>query len=162
MTEYDSSPEAYHQFQRTRSAFPTGRTTPRTVRRSSGPSHRTSRRRAQSHSPTRTIAAPSRPSRSHHRSPTRRMLRAPQYTVQYGTQYPNYSVQYANPAPVQYVQPQPGGYTVVYPSDRKIQIVYPPAAHPTQEHHSGGLLRRIFGSQSGKHERSRSLSHSRR
>ncbi|KAJ6457939.1 hypothetical protein C8R45DRAFT_1221713 [Mycena sanguinolenta] len=244
MTEYDSSPEAYHQFQRTQqrisnwaddtahcasqykspflprsdvhnnfynprsasssrspppSGHHSGRSSPHgsnshghpsahktgvrsplrsqtisvvspndSISQVSGPSHRTSRRRAQSHSPTRNHSPSSRSSRSHHRShhrsppPTATYAPAPQYTVQYGTQYPNYSVQYANPAPVQYVQPQPGGYTVVYPSDRKIQIVYPPAAHPTQEHHSGGLLRRIFGSQSGKHERSRSLSHSRR
>jgi len=122
----------------------------------SGPSHRSSQRpshrsgpsyRSRSHSPTRH--------RSHHRS-------SPAYTVlSPGAQYVE--------APQQmlaYGQPQPAAY-VVYPRDRKVQVVYPqpvaqyagypPAAYPTQTHNSGGLLRRIFGSQSG-HGRSRSLS----
>ncbi|KAJ7260495.1 hypothetical protein B0H12DRAFT_1231769 [Mycena haematopus] len=135
----------------------------------SGPSHHSSRRRAKSHSPTRHHghSSSSRSHRSHHRSPPppTTYAPAPQYPgVQYG--YPNYGVQYGTGVvPVQYVQAHPAAYTVVYPSDRKVQIVYPPAAHPTQEHHSsggGGLLRRIFGSQSGKHGRSRSVSVSRR
>ncbi|KAJ7741669.1 hypothetical protein B0H16DRAFT_1564512 [Mycena metata] len=116
----------------------------------SGPSHRSSQRpshrsgpsyRSRSHSPTRYR------DRSHHRS-------APAYTVQY-VQPPQQMAGYGQPQ-------QPAAY-VVYPRDRRVQVVYPqpvgypPAAYPTQTQNSGGLLHRIFGSQSG-HGRSRSLS----
>jgi len=124
----------------------------------SGPSHRSGHRRARSHSPSRRTSSSSR-SHSHqsrHRSGTTYVVNQP---GQYG------GMQYVQaPQPMQYMQqqPQPAAY-VVYPRDGKVQAVYPqpaqypPVAHATQEHH-GGLLRRIFGSQSGNHGRSRSVS----
>ncbi|KAF8144362.1 hypothetical protein K438DRAFT_1992910 [Mycena galopus ATCC 62051] len=144
-------------------------------------SHRSSHshRRAHSHSPSRHTASPSRHSSSHQRSsrgPTTYVQApTPQYgAVQYGMQYTGGGVQYngvqypsGGNGAVQYVTAPAGAYTVVYPSDRKVQVVYqdpmayPPVPHATQEHH-GGLLKRIFGSQSGKQARSRSVSVPRR
>ncbi|KAJ7304855.1 hypothetical protein DFH08DRAFT_902915 [Mycena albidolilacea] len=132
----------------------------------SGPSHRSGSghrsRRTQSHSPHRHSSSTSR-HRSHHRSPTTAYVTAPipQYGgggVQYVQAPYGQVVQYQVPQ-----QQQPAAY-VVNPRDGKVQVVYaqpavqyPPVAQPTQEHH-GGLLQRIFGSQSGKHGRSRSVS----
>ncbi|KAJ7087983.1 hypothetical protein B0H15DRAFT_841979 [Mycena belliarum] len=73
--------------------------------------------------------------------------------VQYAQQ-----VQYAQPVQAPYAQ-QPAAYVVV-PRDRKVQIVYAePQPQHAEQHPS--LLQRVFGSQSGKHRRSSSHSHSR-
>ncbi|KAK7045063.1 hypothetical protein R3P38DRAFT_2882397 [Favolaschia claudopus] len=115
----------------------------------SGPSHRSGgHRRAHSHSPSRHTS--SHHHRSSHRSPTTAYV-VPQYGGMPYVQAPQ-QIQYAQPQPAAYVvDTRSGKVQPVYPS-------YPPAAHPSQEHH-GGFLSRLFGSQSsGKHSRSRSLS----
>ncbi|KAJ6577675.1 hypothetical protein B0H19DRAFT_1062265 [Mycena capillaripes] len=129
----------------------------------SAPTHSHRSRRTQSHSPTRHNASSrSRSHRSGHGHGGTTYIVSPG-GVQYAQPQP---MQYsAQPQPMQYAQPQPqpAAY-VVYPGrDRKVQIIYPqvqypPAPHPSQEHHSGGLLQRLFGSQSGKHGHSRSRS----
>ncbi|KAJ7186088.1 hypothetical protein C8R46DRAFT_1062381 [Mycena filopes] len=135
------------------------------ISQASGPSHRSSggggggsRHRARSHSPSR------------HRSGSG------------GSRRPTYTVLSPTPAPMQYAaQPQygygvqqpaqPAAY-VVYPRERRVQVVYPqpapapgyytqypPAAHPTQTHTGGGLLHKLFsGSGKSGHSRSRSSS----
>ncbi|KAJ7142904.1 hypothetical protein C8R44DRAFT_974392 [Mycena epipterygia] len=109
--------------------------------------------RARSHSPTRHSSRHSRRSGTYVVSPGGVQYAQP---VQY-TQ----PVQYAQP--MQYAaQPPPAAYVVI-PRDRKVQIVYqePQYNSHEQQHQSGGFLQRIFGSQGGKHGRSRSMSHSR-
>ncbi|KAJ6528239.1 hypothetical protein DFH09DRAFT_1186011 [Mycena vulgaris] len=120
------------------------------ISQASGPSHRPAyhSRRSHSHSPTRHTSS----HRSRHRSGG--------YVIIPGGAGAA-PVQYAQPAQyAQTVQAQPAAYVVI-PRDRKVQIVYAtpqpqpaPAAHPS-------LLQRVFGSPSGHHARSRSLSHSR-
>ncbi|KAJ7458949.1 hypothetical protein FB451DRAFT_1272937 [Mycena latifolia] len=122
------------------------------------PTHRT-HRRAHSHSPSRhTASHPSHHASSRHRSQSRSgrsgggaYVLSPG-GVQYAQPQQYGQVQYAQP--VQYTQLPPAAAYVVVPRDRKVQIVYaepPPAHHPS-------FLQRVFGSQSGKHGRSRSLS----
>ncbi|KAJ7759027.1 hypothetical protein DFH07DRAFT_958173 [Mycena maculata] len=124
-----------------------------------GPSHRRMHR-PHSSSPTRHSHTP----RSQQHSGGGTYVISPG-VISPGGRYPG--VQYVQqPQPMYYMQQpaQPAAY-IVHPKDRKVQIVYPemqypPVAHPVQEHHPS-FLQRIFGSQSGKHGRSRSLSHSR-
>jgi hypothetical protein len=97
----------------------------------SGPSHR----RTRSHSPSRHSS--SRGHRSHHRSPTTYVVSpTPTYG---GMQYvqPPQQMQYTQQQ--QYAQPQPAAY-VVYPRDRKVQIVVRPACL-TDTHIHANMLR---------------------
>ncbi|KAF7292610.1 hypothetical protein MIND_01158900 [Mycena indigotica] len=124
------------------------------------------RQRARSHSPSRHRSS----SGKHHRSGTTTYVINPQ--PQYGYTGAPYVQSpggyYAAPQPQPQAQPQPAAY-VVYPRG-KVQIVYPepqqytsypPAAHPSQEHHSG-FFSKIFNRSGSGSRRSRSLSRSRR
>ncbi|KAJ7610599.1 hypothetical protein DFH06DRAFT_64490 [Mycena polygramma] len=125
------------------------------------------RSRARSHSPSRRHHSSHRSSsgshghRSNHRSgaTTYIVSPTPTYTSPQYTTGPYTTT----PQPMQYPagQPQPAAYVVV-PRDRRVQIIYPqPVPHtsyPQHQESNGGLLHRIFGSQSGKsHSRSRSV-----
>ncbi|KAJ7086340.1 hypothetical protein B0H15DRAFT_844271 [Mycena belliarum] len=103
------------------------------------------RGRARSHSPSRHTSHRS----SHRRSNSRRA-----YTI--GPAASGVTVQYA-----QAVHSQPAAYVVIARGDRRVQVVYAqPPPHAEEDRHPS-LLQRIFGSQSGKHGRSRSVGHSR-
>ncbi|KAJ7051077.1 hypothetical protein C8F01DRAFT_1176563 [Mycena amicta] len=135
------------------------------------------RPRARSHSPSRHHHSHS---GKHHRSGTTTAYVVNTQTQQYGYGYgqPQYGQQYVQSpggyyaAPQPQPQPQPAAY-VVYPGDRKVQIIYPepqphhaypPHEYPSQEHHAG-FFSRIFRSSKSSgsgSRRSRSLSRSRR
>ncbi|KAJ6461479.1 hypothetical protein C8R47DRAFT_1202423 [Mycena vitilis] len=117
------------------------------------------RSRARSHSPSRHrhhSSSGGHGHRSSHRSGTTTYVVSPTQTPMYSPP-PQYTGAYTQ-APQPMYPAQPAAYVVV-PRDRRVQIIYPqPVPHPSQQQDTGGgLLHRIFGSQSGKsHSRSRS------